>query len=487
MRFILIISDTLRADHLGCYGNKWISTPHIDAFARESVVFENSYCASFPTVLNRRDLLTGCYTFTYTPWAPMRQEELVLPEMLREAGFVSMMCTDNPHILENGYHFDKGFDGFEWIRGQESDRWKTSPSEISYRCDPSKIRGGTHYLHHRRNASDWQYESDTFTARTMSAAMRWLEKNSKLEEFFLYVDAFDPHEPWDAPQWYVDRYDPNYSGDIVDYPRYDYASYLSKEELRHCRALYAAEVTLIDRWVGQLLQKIKDLGLDDNTTVIFTSDHGFLLGEHGIIGKTIIGEDDLQYIPLYEEINHVPLIVKMPSCKPRRNKALVQPPDVTATIVDLSGAPNPGTMDGTSFAGVLRGEAETHRDFAVSSPSIMGGGSGEASATVIKEGWAGVISGKPIPIEPGYVDRAVDGVSKRFRGRKRPKATIEKVKSFRGETRSRSDLLFRLTDDPEQQKDLAENRPDKLEELRNDFVGLLREVETDERLVEPWL
>jgi arylsulfatase A-like enzyme len=71
MNFIIIVCDTLRRDHLGCYGNQWISTPHIDAFAEQAIVFERTYSASFPTVPHRRDLLTGRLTATYTPWAPL--------------------------------------------------------------------------------------------------------------------------------------------------------------------------------------------------------------------------------------------------------------------------------------------------------------------------------------------------------------------------------------------------------------------------------
>jgi arylsulfatase A-like enzyme len=78
MNFILIISDTFRRDHLGCYGNTWIHTPNLDRFAAESVVFDRAYAASFPTVPNRRDVLTGRYTFTYSDWSPLPDSEVVI-------------------------------------------------------------------------------------------------------------------------------------------------------------------------------------------------------------------------------------------------------------------------------------------------------------------------------------------------------------------------------------------------------------------------
>ena len=127
MNFIVIISDTLRRDHLGCYGNEWISTPNIDRFAERSLVLDRAYSASFPTVPHRRDVMTGRFTASYTPWAPLDREEVVLQQVLSDTGYVTMMVCDCPHIVENGYHYDRGFTGFEWIRGQETDRWRTHP------------------------------------------------------------------------------------------------------------------------------------------------------------------------------------------------------------------------------------------------------------------------------------------------------------------------------------------------------------------------
>ena len=95
MNLILIISDTLRRDHLGCYGNDWISTSNIDRFAARSLVFDRAYSGSFPTVPNRRDVLTGRYTATYTDWAPLSNEEVVLPAVLGSNGYTSMMVCDS--------------------------------------------------------------------------------------------------------------------------------------------------------------------------------------------------------------------------------------------------------------------------------------------------------------------------------------------------------------------------------------------------------
>jgi len=467
VNFIVIISDTLRRDHLGCYGNGWISTPHIDRFAADSLLFMNAYSGSFPTVPHRRDVLTGRFTASYAPWAPLSPDEVVLPQVLKEKDYVSMMVCDCPHILENGYGYDRGFDGFEWIRGQETDRWKTYPEAPEHPCDPRKIRTADRLSrHHRRNTAWWQYEADTFVARTMTEACRWLEKSYRRERFFLYVDTFDPHEPWDAPQWYVDMYDPGYEGEVVDYPQYAHTDFLSDTELKHVRALYAAEVTLVDRWVGRLLEKIADLGLLRDTVVVFTTDHGFLHGEHGLIGKSLISPERLHYVPLYEEINHIPLAVHFPAAAPGRKTAVVEPMDFMPTILDVAGIPQPGAVHGRSFAEVLRGGRDEHRKFAVSSPYI---GGDAVPATVTCGQWAGVIWSSPKEGK-SFVDRAVDGVARSH--------TAEE---------GREDLLFDLSRDPRQQRNLAPERPDVLADLRGKLISFWREVGVGEAALLRWM
>jgi len=465
VNFIFINSDTLRRDHLGCYGNDWISTPHIDAFAEQALLFLNAYAASFPTVPNRRDVLTGRYTASYTPWAPLSADEVVLPQVLKERGYVSMMVCDTPHILANSYGYQRGFDGWEWIRGQESDGWKTSPEAPAHHCDPSKLRNPAMLAgRHRRNSAWWRYEADHFVARTMATACTWLEENYRRDGFFLYVDTFDPHEPWDPPQWYVDMYDPGYEGEVIDYPRYAYADFMTEAELKHTRALYAGEVTLVDRWIGRLLEKIADLGLLADTVVMLTTDHGFLHGEHGIMGKSLIGKGGLTNIPLYEEINHIPLIVHYPGAGAGTREAVVQPLDIMPTILELAGADIPATVHGRSYAGVLRGEGDHHRDFAVTSPYL---GAAAGAATVTSGRWSAILW--CTPKEQEVPDRAVDGFEK-------PQAMVlEPV-----------DRLFDLESDPTQQHDVAGEHPEVVADLRARAVAFWQEVGTDESILSRW-
>ena len=220
MNVILIISDTFRRDNLSCYAADRSYAPHLDRFAEDAVVFTRAYCGSFPTVPNRNDLLTGRSSFTYKDWAPLQEDDAVLAEILGEAGVLTSAVLDTPHPFRPGFNYQRGFDVWEQIRGQESDRWRSHPLVVEFPCDTAKLRDPhttlTQYL---RNVSG--REDDYFCARTVRSALRWLEANRTRRPFFMYVDTSDPHEPWDPLQHYVDRYAPGYEGQRVVYPRYD--------------------------------------------------------------------------------------------------------------------------------------------------------------------------------------------------------------------------------------------------------------------------
>ena len=363
MNFIYINSDSFRRDNLGCYGNKHIHTPNIDRFAERSLIFDRAYTASFPTVPNRRDVMTGKYTFTYTDWAPLSPQEVVVQELLGKVGYTSYMVLDTPHIVANGFNYDRGFSAWKWIRGQEGDRYKTDPIHVKFPCSVSKLRGGERTTgQYLRNVHDRKSEADYFAPMTMADACDWLDRNHIRDKFFLYVDTFDPHEPWDPPKKYLDMYDPNYDGEEVIYPLYAPSAFLSDPEMAHIKALYAGEVTMVDAWVGKLFDKIEELGLLDNTLVIFTADHGFYFGEHGVVGK---------FGQIYDEMNHIPLIMHMPGVKPGRRAQFVQPCDYLPTILELAGVDCPEHVQGKSLVDIIINDGKPVRDCAVSSWAVV--------------------------------------------------------------------------------------------------------------------
>jgi len=382
LKVIVIVSDTLRWDFLGCYGNKWIRTPNIDALAKRSIVFDKAYGGSFPTIPHRTDLFTGHYCFHARGWAPIPPEEETFPKLLTKAGYYTEMVTDTGHLLRGpldilrnvtSMGFIDGFSHWEFVKAPPLPKPRENvkpPSSIDrFRFSKDPMRARDHYasLIERK---DNEYRC----AVTMSKAAEWLEKNRGRDKFLLYVDTFDPHEGWVPPDEYVDLYDPRYElrYDYLGYdPRYDYANYLSEAEIKHLRALYAGMVTLVDKWVGFLLDKINEHGLFEEAAVIFTSDHGFYHGEHGRIGKhnVLNPKDDW---PLYEEVNHLPLIMSIPDMpKGERNDLLVQPVDIMATVLDLAEITIPEGLHGQSIMTALRGEKEQIREIAVSSGGLF--------------------------------------------------------------------------------------------------------------------
>jgi arylsulfatase A-like enzyme len=462
MNIILIVSDTLRYDYLGCYGNTMVHTESIDRLARESLVFDKAYIASFPTIPHRRDLHTGRYTFTYSDWSfdgresNLPWDEIILSESLRQAGYTTMLIADTPHLIRDRHGFDRGFNGWLWIRGQEADRFMTNPTKESEELGDIV---GRQYL---MNVQMRRFESDYFVSQTMQAAEKWLELNyDKHEKFFLYIDTFDPHEPWDPPKWYADMYDPKWKGGPVPGMAYapkriTVASQLSDEELNHLRALYAGEVTLVDRWVGRLLQKIEDLGLYEDTVVVFTTDHGTYLGEHNYIGKTPV---------LYEEVAHIPLIIRMPdSAKDIRGRcdSLVQPPDLMPTFLEIAGAKIPNSVQGKSLLPLIRGEEEQIRDIAVSSGSLMT----TYWITVTSSKWSLIV------VKEGAKKHLEDAVQKGL---------------YRSEMSAPvASELYDLTTDTNQSRNLYEENPEVAEILQSKMLCFLKSLGTREDLLSSW-
>jgi arylsulfatase A-like enzyme len=364
---VVIVADTFRRDHLGAYGNPFIRTPYLDELARSSVVFENHVLSSFPTMPARADILTGTFSYAHMGWEPLPRHLMTLPELLSKAGYTTMGVVDTPFYIRNGFGYDRGFDDFVWVRGQGDD---TRPHE---RYDARTM---------------WRSEEDRMVARTMTEAERWLERHYD-EPFFLYVDTWDPHEPWDAPDYYSASYRKGYAGEQI-YPCYGKweEAGLLKEEVDLAHATYCGEVTMVDFWVGRLLAKLDALGLRDNTLVFFTSDHGFYFGEHGYFGKAewvhepraSVTEDSLVpewlteswlltvgWSPLYQELTRVPLIARGPGLTPGRRSAMTTAPDLAPTILELTGIERPATMQGESFVDVLGGGEDEHRPFVISS------------------------------------------------------------------------------------------------------------------------
>lgn len=375
MNIILLISDTFRYDNLFDRAAMPVRTPELDCFSERAVSLSRLYTGSFPTIPHRTDVTTGRVGWPWFTWQDRRQSsQNHAPLILAQAGYVSQLICDCPHLFPAA--FNLGFNGSYVTRGQEGDTHLLRMNHpIESVMPPAKTRAGHHFLGHnlpdlaRWTNRYWYREVDRFPPRTAELAMEWLEENYQFDPFFLWVDFFDPHEPWDPPEYLVKRYDPGYQGTPMIHPNYGMASDLTPAELRNLRAHYCAEAELVDRWVGRVLQKIDDLGLWENSIVVFTTDHGMSLGEHNRTGKSNINDGDTRCWPIYPEIAHIPFMIAAPGLKGGTTvDAILQPCDILPTLVELAGAKvePPQPFHGRSFAPLLRGEStQPLRDCAI--------------------------------------------------------------------------------------------------------------------------
>ena len=388
MRVITIVADTFRRDHLGCYGNKWIRTPNLDALADVSTVFDQAYIGSFPTVPNRRDTFLGHGDkgVPFNRWRTIDADEVTLGERLAEKDIHSFMLTDVQNNVTRSINLYKGFSGWYCNRGQEADPfWTDAEVPLEWPVPPELIRYTEKTWHqilvtraHRKVETDW------FAPGTYRLACEWLERNYKRRDFWLYVDTFDPHEPWDPPEWYEKMYDPNFRGRRFDAPTYGLVKRLgiTRREKQNIRARYAGEISMVDAGVGRLVTSLQKLGIWDDTLLIFTSDHGTCFdypGDHGMLCKAnMLGDDGmimsagrppvkpLHYYPHWTGVCRIPLIVHMPGQKrTQRIKAITQPWDLAPTVLDAFGMKRAPELWGESLLELATGKAKKIRDAAV--------------------------------------------------------------------------------------------------------------------------
>jgi arylsulfatase A-like enzyme len=171
-----------------------------------------------------------------------------------------------------------------------------------------------------------------------------------VNQFFLWVDCFDPHEPWDPPLRYADVYYSEYHDPRLIFAPSVRAEQFGEKETNRIKALYAGEVTMVDAWIGRVLRRLDELNLVENTAVIFTSDHGTLLGEMGAIHK--------QHWGLVQPETRLPLIMRLPGgqMSGRRVSGYVSATDIAPTVLSLLGQQVPEFMDGRNLVDIASGK-----------------------------------------------------------------------------------------------------------------------------------
>ncbi|MGG4044331.1 sulfatase [Paenibacillus favisporus] len=356
MKTIMVMMDTLNRRSLPIYGGK-VRTPNIERVAEKSVVFDEHWSGSLPCMPARRDLLTGRTAFLEKGWGGIEPFDETLPEVLREAGIFSHIVTDHYHYFaRGGESYCQAFSTWDFHRGQEGDPWNSVIREPE---KPDTFYGrieGQYELNRERFVS----EEDFAGPRTMKAACEWLERNKDEDNYFLLVEAFDPHEPFDFPDHYLDLYKDTYEGPRFEWPYYGLKpADLPDEAIAHLNNRYSANLSMIDHWFGKLLDTMDRHQLWEDTLFIFTTDHGFLLGEHEMLGKN--------QMHVYNELAHIPLMIRPPGGGQQnvRVQGLTQNIDLMPTILDYMGVAIPDKVKGFSLRGLLDGQTEKVRDAAI--------------------------------------------------------------------------------------------------------------------------
>jgi len=387
MNLVLVCLDTFRADCVAAMGrNDVIRTPRLDRLAGEGVLFENAFGEGHPTIEFRRALITGRRTFPWrydfdtrglwpngAGWHKVVPEHDTLAEILLDNGYTTGFFSDTYHMFKPTQNFARGFTSWEFIRGQESDNYRTGPVDAvdltKYLPPGASVSPVDRaiLLQYLLNMQDRKAEEDWTSAQVFRRAIRFLDDNRDNRPFFLWVDSFDPHEPWDPPTEYADLYDPDWP-EPWD-PILGCWRELDQRGRQRARALYYGECTFVDKWVGRLLDKLDELDLADDTLVIVTSDHGTELWDHGAVQK---GAHNCRY----RHNNEIVLLMRFPGKEHARKRigGFVQNHDILPTALAAMGIewkpldepckPSglPPAPKGESFLPLVTGETESIRD-----------------------------------------------------------------------------------------------------------------------------
>ena len=353
---LFLVSDDLNND-LGCYGHPQVKSPHLDRLAARSVRFDRAYC-QFPLCNpSRASFLTGLRPDTTgvkdngVHFRKNVPDAVTLPQLFLNNGYTVARVGKLYHYGVPTQIGTSGLDDLPSWQKVFNPRGRDKDDEPKiFSLVPGQFGGTLSWL-----AADGK-DSEQTDAIGADYAIKWLEQN-KEKPFFLAVGFYRPHTPYVAPKRYFDLYpldtialpqDP--PNDREDIPRAALsartANYGISEKLqREAKQAYYASITFMDAQVGRVVEALDRLGLAENTTIVFLSDHGYHLGEHGLWQKQ----------SLFEQSTRVPLLVADPGMKTagKRTPRIVELIDVYPTLAELAGLEAPKTLEGKSLKPLL--------------------------------------------------------------------------------------------------------------------------------------
>lgn len=488
MNIIFILVDSLNKRCLRTYNPDTVcESPAFEAFANRSCVFENHFVGSLPCMPARREMFAGRKEFMWRPWGPLEVFDPRLPRIVKAAGLNTGIVTDHYHYWEeqaNGYV--QGFASSMFIRGHETDFWKLpEPGPVPKWVERiTQYRSAEHMRQYYSNVKDFHGEEDYFAPKVFQGAVDWLDANADKGDFYLHVESFDVHEPFDVPEPYASMYAAEGANkdDYNIWPPYqiyaDLDAFMARttpEELAFLKAQYMGKVTMVDRWLGVLMRKLDELDLWKNTMVIVTTDHGHDLGERGAFGKQF---------PHYDSHTNIPLAIWHPQHQGggRRVSALTQTVDLFATVIEAANGMVPETnRHSRSLLPLLEREGAAPRDAVLYGTFGQGVGVTDGEWTLLKA----PVEDKPLYIysttiaQPLIVDNPVDGRVGRMpdppvdQGYFDPTVALPMWKlPVRIDPRTYENFLFHRAVDPEQKNNLWDTNPAQ----RKNMLVLMRKL-----------
>jgi iduronate 2-sulfatase len=374
---LFVIADDLTLTALSCYGNPVCKTPNIDRLAAQGTRFTRAYCQGTYCGPSRASFLSGYYPHAtgilgYVTPRPVIGDRATWPQHFKNAGYYTARVSKIFHMGVPG-GIEAGTDGEDdpasWTERFNSPgpEWKAPGVGETLEGNPDGKRpvvGGNTFVVVAAEGDDLTHSDGKTAAKACE-----LIAAHKDQPFFLAVGFARPHVPFVSPKAYHEPYPPEkmtlpekVPGDWDDIPKaginYKTSLNMKMDETRQRKAVagYYAAVAYMDAQLGKVLAALRDSGVDDKTIVIFTSDHGYHLGEHDFWAK----------VSLHEESALVPLIIRMPGKKPAVCRSLVELIDLYPTVADLCGLEVPARLQGKNIAPLLDDPAREVRDAAFS-------------------------------------------------------------------------------------------------------------------------
>ena len=359
MKAVFLLFDSLIRDQLPGYGGCAERLPNFARLDARSTRFDNHWVGSLPCMPARRDMHNGRLNFFHRSWGPLEPFDDSYATALREHGIYTHLITDHYHYFEEGgCNFHTKFNSWEFFRGQETDAWRGAPppndDDIVDDFDPTVYDLSVHkYWRHAVNRGYMRQTKDFSSDKSFTSALRFLDENRSKENWFLKLEVFDPHEPFHAPREFLEAEGIDLNAPIADWPAYgepEYTEHVSDSLQRSYRAL----LRFCDYQLGRLLDAFDEHDLWDDTALIVTTDHGFMLSEHGSWGKSVM--------PLYHQISRIPLFMHLPGgAAVKATGGLSQTTDLAPTVLDLASVPCPPDMTGSSLQALSQGGASERK------------------------------------------------------------------------------------------------------------------------------